>query len=70
MSLNELSEVARVFTTPVAIGLMLVGLFFLFVAASWSRAFARRVYAIPRGFADRFLRSLIPLGRISPLPGV
>ena len=33
MSLNELSEVARVFTTPVAIGLMLIGLFFLFVAA-------------------------------------
>ena len=33
MSLNELSEVARLFMTPVAIGLMLVGLFFLFVAA-------------------------------------
>ena len=33
MSLNELSEVARLFITPVAIGLILVGLFFLFVAA-------------------------------------
>ncbi len=33
MSLNELSEVARLFMTPVAIGLMVVGLFFLFVAA-------------------------------------
>ena len=33
MSLNELSEVARLFITSVAIGLMLVGLFFLFVAA-------------------------------------
>ena len=33
MSLNELSEVVRLFITPVAIGLMLLGLFFLFVAA-------------------------------------
>ena len=33
MSLNELFEVARLFTTPVAIGLILIGLFFLFVAA-------------------------------------
>ena len=33
MSPNELSELARMFTTSLAIGLMLVGLFFLFVAA-------------------------------------
>ena len=33
MSLNELPEMARLFVTSVAIGLMLVGLFFLFVAA-------------------------------------
>jgi len=33
MSLVEFSEMARLFMTPVAIGLMLVGLFFLFVAA-------------------------------------
>ena len=33
MSLDEISEMARSFMTPVAIGLMLVGLFFLFVAA-------------------------------------
>jgi len=33
MSLNELSEAARWVTTPVSIALILVGLFFLFVAA-------------------------------------
>ena len=33
MSLSELSEAARWVTTPVSIGLILVGLFFLFVAA-------------------------------------
>ncbi|MEE2707735.1 MAG: monovalent cation/H(+) antiporter subunit G [Planctomycetota bacterium] len=33
MSLNELSEAARWVTTPASIGLILVGLFFLLVAA-------------------------------------
>ena len=33
MSLNELSEAARWVTTPISIGLILVGLFFLLVAA-------------------------------------
>lgn len=33
MSLNELSEAVRWVTTPVSIGLILVGLFFLLVAA-------------------------------------
>ena len=33
MSLNELSEAAKWVTTPVSIALILVGLFFLFVAA-------------------------------------
>ncbi|MEO1971265.1 MAG: monovalent cation/H(+) antiporter subunit G [Pirellulaceae bacterium] len=33
MSLNELSEAARWVTTPLSIGLILVGLFFLLVAA-------------------------------------
>ena len=33
MSFNALSEVAQLFIIPVAIGLMLVGLFFLFAAA-------------------------------------
>ena len=33
MSLNELSEATRWITTPLSIGLILVGLFFLFVAA-------------------------------------
>ena len=33
MSLNELSEVARLLISPVALGSILVGLFFLFAAA-------------------------------------
>ena len=33
MSLSELAEAARWVTTPVSIGLIVVGLFFLFVAA-------------------------------------
>lgn len=33
MSLNELGEAARLVTTPISIGLILVGLFFLVVAA-------------------------------------
>ena len=33
MSLNELSEVARLLISPIAAGLILVGLFFLFAAA-------------------------------------
>lgn len=33
MSLNELSEATRWVTTPISIGLILVGLFFLLVAA-------------------------------------
>ena len=33
MSLNELAEAARWVTTPVSMAMMLVGLFFLFVAA-------------------------------------